>query len=234
MTNTNLTKPDAIVLGLSRGGRIAVIAGFALLAAAVGAAVPVVADWVLGLQWTPPLYGPLELIESWNRRIAVPVLAGVGLVAGSAFGAVAVLEQVVVTVSGRAIELNRHDSSRTVPRSEVSAVFLDGKHLVVLDRESKQFVRTKVEAAPKEIARAAVRHGYPWFDSDPHAGLFHRWVPDTPDLPPAANAVLAVRATALEKKSQKDIDDFRGEVEKLGVVVRDDKTAQYWRPLVRS
>ncbi|GGG16922.1 hypothetical protein GCM10007304_33860 [Rhodococcoides trifolii] len=234
MTDIQYSKENATVLGLSRTDRVAVVVGFALLAAAVGAAVPFVGHWVLTLQWTPPFYGPLELIDSWTRWVAVSVLAGVGLLAGGAFGVYALLEQVVVTMSDSMIRFEDDNRETSVPHEEVSAIFLDGKQLVVLGQDSTQVIRTAVEAKTDEIRDGARRHHYPWFDSDPHAELFRRWAPGTPDLPPAANALLKVRADALEKKSRADIEEFRVEVEKLGFVVREVKKAQYWRPLVRS
>ena len=73
------------------------------------------------------------------------------------------------------------------------------------------------------------KRSYPWVNADPHATEFHRWVPDAPDLSPAANSVFNARAIALEKKHTEDADDLRTEIAKLGYVVREEGQRQYWR-----
>jgi cysteinyl-tRNA synthetase len=50
-------------------------------------------------------------------------------------------------------------------------------------------------------------------------------VPGVDGLPPGADALL----TAREKNSD-DADELRAELARLGVVVRDEKGKQYWRP----
>jgi hypothetical protein len=59
-------------------------------------------------------------------------------------------------------------------------------------------------------------------------------VPDTPDLPGAVHALLKAREAALKKRAGRDVAELRDEVQKLGFVVRETATRQYWRPLIRS
>ena len=51
-----------------------------------------------------------------------------------------------------------------------------------------------------------------------------------PDLPQAADAFLRARARALRDDKKDDAAELRDELAKLGVVVRDEKKKQYWRP----
>ena len=57
----------------------------ALVGAGLGWALPVVLDWLLGLPWIP-FRGPMSLIDSVPDQIALPVLIGLGLVAGVVLG----------------------------------------------------------------------------------------------------------------------------------------------------
>ena len=221
-------------LGLSRGDRWLIWLGFPLVGLAAGWALPVLARWLLTLPWVP-FAGPARLVAALGSGFGRVALIGAGLLLGLVFALVAVHETLRVTVADVEVRLRLGDTTRTVPRGEVTAVFVDGRHLVVLDRESRQVVRDRLERAGDPHVAAAFRaHGYPWLEGDPYATLFRRWVPDLPDLPGAVNAVLAARAVALKNKSGTDAAELRDEVQKLGYTVRDDGTTQHWRPLVRS
>jgi hypothetical protein len=221
-------------LGLSRGDRAVVVLGFPGLGAVVGYALPVVARWLLTLPWVP-FGGPLRLVaaldDGWGRVAGV----GAGVLLGAALAFIAVQETLKVSVGDDRLTLTLGERTRTVVRGEVDAVFVEGKQLVVLDRESRQVVRERLENAGSPVVERAFRaHGYPWVARDPYDELFRRWVPDLPDLPAAVNAVLAARAVALSNKSATDATELRDEVQKLGFTVRDDGAVQHWRPLVRS
>jgi hypothetical protein len=221
-------------LGLSRGDRLLIWVGFPLVGLAVGWVLPVLARWLLTWPWVP-FGGPLRLVEALDNGFGRVALVGAGLLLALVFAFVAVHETLRVTVADGELRLRLGDTDRTVPRGEISAVFVDGRHLVVLDGESRQVVRERLEGAGgSRVAEAFRAHGYPWLEHDPYAKLFRRWVPDLPDLPGAVNAVLAARAVALKNKSATDAAELRDEVQKLGYTVRDDGATQHWRPLVRS
>jgi hypothetical protein len=220
-------------LGFSLGDRLFICAGFPLLGAGIGYLLPHLAGWALQLPWVP-LGGPLRLVASLRGPWALAALVGIGAALGLGFAVLAVVESLKVTLTDNAIRLDKDGRSRAVARSEVAAVFVDGKALVVLDRESRQLVRDTCESKPAAVARAFRAHGYPWVEGDPYAELYRRWVPGTPDLPAAADALLKARELALRKRAGRDIAELRDEVQKLGFVVRDDGSRQYWRPLVRS
>ena len=57
----------------------------AVLGAGIGLAVHFLLEWLLGLPWLP-FRGPLKLLDSIPDQIALPVLMGLGPVAGVIFG----------------------------------------------------------------------------------------------------------------------------------------------------
>ncbi len=225
--------PQPSVLGLTLGERLLFIIGAPVLGMTLGFFLPRIAEWADTLPWVP-FEGPLRLITSWEGRWAAIGLVAAGLVVGLVAAGAVLTMTLKVTLTDAEIRLTKDDKTRTIARSDVGAVFMDGKSLVVLDRESRELAREENEASAVRTEQAFRAHGYPWASEDPHAALFRRWVPDHPDLPGAVNAVLRARELVLGKDAGDDADDLRAELQKLGYVVRDEKDRQYVRPLVRS
>ncbi|WP_077058408.1 hypothetical protein [Streptomyces sp. MP131-18] len=222
------------VLGLSLRDRLLIIVGAPVLGVLFGAVLPPVAGWLADRPWAP-MQGPFELIASFDGPWVAVALAAAGLLLGLGFAALALASCLKVTLVDGEIRLDKDGMSRRIARSDVDAVFVDGKQLVILDPASRELLRERHESSPAALARGFQEHGYRWAgQSDPYAELYRRWVPGTPDLPPAANAVLRARETALRKKHGDDVAELREEVQKLGFVVRDREDKQYWRPLVRT
>jgi hypothetical protein len=221
-------------LGLTRGDRVLVVGGFPVVGGLVGWLLPRAARWLLSLPWVP--FGvPLRLVRNLGSGWELVGIVGGGVLVGLVVGLVAVHEALRVTVGLNELVVVRGETRRTVARRDVDAVFVDGKVLVVLDRESRQVVRDRLEnAGSPRVERAFRAHGYPWVERDPFAELFRRWVPGLPDLPAAVNAVLVARGKALEARSAADAEELRDEVQKLGYTVRDVGKVQHWRPLVKS
>jgi hypothetical protein len=221
---------EPTVLGLSRGERLLVIAGLPALGATLGYFLPPIAEWVTRLPWVP-FEGPLKLIARVHGGWAIIGCVAAGLVLGAVAAFVVLLETLRVTLTTSEVRLEKNDRSRTIPRGEVGAVFVDGKKLVILDRESRQLVRDELEGGAVAAERAFVGHGYPWVAQDPYADQYRRWIPDHPELPAAVNAVLKAREGALRRKVAVDVADLGDEVQQLGFVVRDEDGRQYVRPL---
>lgn len=222
-------RPAPTVVGLTRADRAWLLLGGPALGALLGLALPPVGRWVAQLRWAP-LQGPLEVVGG----VAAGWSALAGGLLGLGGGALLAALALKVTLGDAGIDVDWEGRAATLPRAEVAAGFLDGRELVILDHASRQLLRRRCDASGAELAAAFAAHGYRWLPEDPYAALYRRWVPDAPDLPAAANAVLKAREVALRKKSESDAaEELRDEVQKLGFVVRDESTRQYWRPLVR-
>jgi hypothetical protein len=230
--------PDAsggrTVLGYPLADKLVIFLGIPAVALLIGLLLPPLARWILGLSSGLPLRPVFRFLGSVDTPREILINLAIWLVLGLIAARAALNDSTKVTVTDAGLHLGKDGRAQTIPRDDVAAVYLDGKKLVVLDRESRQLVRENHQAPKAALARAFEAHGYPWQDADPYADLYRRWVPNTPDLPPAANAVLTAREIALKKKAGQEIRELRDAVEKLGFVVRDDGARQYWRPLVRS
>ncbi|TPQ16487.1 hypothetical protein FGD71_041640 [Streptomyces sporangiiformans] len=229
-------EPDA------RAGRPTVLAESAWFIVAVcvgcgavlGELVRLLAGWLVTLRWAP-FKGPAKLLES----IPEPGLTIGAVSAGALLGLLvafgALHDSLSVSVSDSHVVLTVRDTSREFARNEIRLAFPDGKQLVLLGRDSEELAREDCDLNGARLAAAFTEHGYTWADADPHRDEFRRWVPGTPGLPEGANALFKARDKALNKQDDaEDARELRGELAKLGVVVRDEKKRQYWRMPRRS
>jgi hypothetical protein len=220
-------------LGYGRVGQSLFLLVPAVIGAALGWGLVALLDWLLGLPWIP-LRGPLTLVDSIPDAIALPVLVGLGVVAGVLFGLYALQDEPFVTVGDEDVRLRRGSADRRLPRSAVHAVFLDRKDLVLLGDDGNELDREKIDRPADRLAEAFTRHGYPWRDADPRAGDYRLWTATAQGLPSGAGALLSIRARALKDNKSADAQHLRAELINLGVVVRDEGGQQYWRRTDRS
>ncbi|WP_344870487.1 YqeB family protein [Allokutzneria multivorans] len=199
--------------------------GAPALGAVFGWLVKPLAEWVLTLRWVP-MQGPFKLAEqapSW-------VLVCGGAVLGLGFAFLGALDMTEVSVSRERVVFRRGDNTTEVDGTEVDAVFLDGKRLVLLGPDGAELAAEKTDLPAAELREAFGASGYRWLDEgDPHAAEYRLWVEDTPDLPTGADALLKARKRAISGGESEDVRLLRSELGRLGVVVRDDGKRQYWR-----
>ncbi|MFC3520771.1 hypothetical protein ACFPZ0_04650 [Streptomonospora nanhaiensis] len=221
--------PGATVVSPSVGDRLLMWGLLPVVGGALGALLKPLSDWALSLPWFP-FEGPMRLVTSIPDTPATIGGTVVGVIAGLVLAMIGEHEAGTVAVTDEEVTVTANGRTRTAPRERVSAVFKDGKRLVLLDPRGGELASGVVDLKPHRLAQAFRAHGYPWRgDGDPHAGDFRRWVPGLPELPAGAHALLAARAKALEKDQSSDAEDLREELSTLGVVVRDDRNRQYFR-----
>ncbi|MCP3775509.1 DUF308 domain-containing protein [Paenibacillus sp. MZ04-78.2] len=210
--------------------RALIFIGCTILGIALGYFIPMIAQWAATLPWIP-FQGPLKLISSFSGAWVTTVVTSIlGLLVGLWFAEEVIKDTLRVVVSGEMIRLEKDGGGQELSFENISMVFLDGKQLVLLGHAGQELAREKYEWASERIVSALTAHGYSWSpDGDPYKGQYHRWVQDTPDLPPAVNALLKAREKALKKEDGREAKELRSEAAKHGVVVRDEETRQYWR-----
>ncbi|TXL86918.1 hypothetical protein [Streptomyces sp. IB2014 016-6] len=206
-----------------------IVPAFAAIGAVVGWLVKLLANWLVTLRWAP-MKGPAELLNS----IPEPWLTVLGVTAGVLLGVfvafIALHEALTVRLTDTHVTLTIRDESQELGRADVGPVFLDGKFLVLLGLHAEEMAREPCDLPAAELAAAFTAHGYTWAAEDPHKSDFRLWVPDTPGLPVGANALMSARATAMRKTgTEEDVRALRGELNRLGLAVRDEKKRQYWR-----
>ncbi|CAM5237113.1 hypothetical protein SALBM135S_00654 [Streptomyces alboniger] len=230
-TARDASTPRTTALGHPKGELWLLFAGLPVAGLLLGLALPRLARWASGspvLPWRDGIAFVGRLDAPWQTGLVMAA----GLAAGLVLAFTAVAESMRLELTDERVRIERHGRTRVLARADISAVFRDGKHLVVLGTDSAELARGEHGAPAAALAEAFRAHGYPWRDADPHAALFHRWIPGTPDLPAEVHALLAARRAALKRDAARDARDVADAVREAGFVVRDEKREQYWRPLV--
>lgn len=225
MTSSNSEKT---VVGGSKSDRIIIYGGFSGLGAILGYFIPAIAAWALTLPWIP-FEGPIKIINSFNGFWLPIILAVVGLIAGVVIAFISINEMLIITITDQEVQLEKDGDQQIIKLKDINRLFFDKKQLVVLGKSGYELARAKSDESGTKVSNAFQSHGYPWASEDPFKDEYRRWVPDTPDISPAANALLKARENALHKEETEDIKDLRNELAKLGYVVREEETRQYWR-----
>lgn len=176
-----------------------------------------------------PLGGPFLVVRTLPDGVTLYGAAGVGAALGLVLAGLVDRESLTVRITGGEVVLTRPGTTRRVPRAEVAVAFRDGDLLVLLGRTGRELAREPCHLSAQRLRDALGAHGIAWAEQDPYASAYRRWVPDLPDLSPAAGALLAARQKALEKGDEAEMRDLREELGRLGYVVRDERKRQYWR-----
>lgn len=202
--------------------------GLAGLGVGAGIGLKSIAGWVVSLPWAP-FQGPLEALERIPEpytSIGLPIVGGL---AGLVLAVLIVWDLAKLTVTDDEVTISRGGEEHTFARAAVGAVFLDGKHLVLLAPKGDELARESVDLDKDRLTEAFTAHGFPWREGDPYEADFRMWVADLEDLPAGANALLRARERAVDHGDKSYANEIRTELAKLDVVVRDWNKRQYWR-----
>lgn len=187
------------------------------------------ANWLVDVDGAP-MRGPARLLVFVPEPWLTIGLVALGALAGTALIFFDSLEQVSVTVSGERVILKRTGHVQEIAREQVGHVYRERGRLVLLGPKGEEIAREKCDFNARRLAAAFTDHGHSWVAGDPYEDEFRIWVPQTPELPELANALLAARADAMRSSSSGDtVKELRRELARIGIVIRDKGEQQYWR-----
>ncbi|WP_433367087.1 YqeB family protein [Actinoplanes sp. CA-142083] len=176
-----------------------------------------------------PLPGPFNLARELPEPAASITAAALGALLGLILAGLVDRESLTVRITLEEVVLTRPGTTATVPRPEVTVAFPDRDQLVLLGRTGRELAREPCHLSAGRLRAAFAANGIAWADQDPYLSSYRRWVPDLPDLPATAHALLAARQKALDAGDDADKRELRGELGRLGYVLRDERKRQYWR-----
>jgi hypothetical protein len=187
------------------------------------------AGWLAGVSWVP-MRAMFRLIASlWEPHATIGACV-VGAALGLVLAHYVDQELLTVRVTRTEVTLARPGvPTVVVQRAAVATAFADAERLVLLGRSGEEVARQPCHLSTRRLSAAFAGAGIAWAEKDPYEDAYRRWVPDTDGLPVGANALFAARERALKACDTDDVSELRGELGRLGVVVRDASKRQYWR-----
>lgn len=154
--------PRLSVGGFDRSGRLWVLVLFGLGGAALGALLPLVANWVSRLPWVP-FQGPLELLGSFDQPWLTVGRPLIGLAAGLAFAVWIILDSPVLDFHDEEIHVRRRGAvERVIQRSKVDSVYRRGSKIVIETAHGRKLFEDEIEGEKDAIRSAFLRYGFPW------------------------------------------------------------------------
>ena len=183
----------------------------AALGVGLGYLLPPLARWLHGLLQRSPLpsLGPIELLAGLPLAWSVPILGGLGVVGGVLLALTTIGESLLLTVADDHLEHRTDDDEGWIERSDVTDVFRDGRHLVLLGSTGAPWARLDADTLRQAEVRAAFEaHGWPWRDADPHEGAYERWMDGRPGFSAAEHGLLRRRlAERKDAAAVAEVDD---------------------------
>ncbi|MYL43552.1 YqeB family protein [Virgibacillus salexigens] len=219
---------DKTIIGLKRMEKAIVIILPILSGAILGWYIPVLADWVLTLPIVP-LEDFISLIASLNHFWVSIVSLILGIIAAIVFIIIVFNETLKVEVSDRMVELIIGEKQDKFEKQQISAIYVEGKQLVILGLSSEEKYREVVESKFDYVKEVFLAYGYPFRNEDPYINYYQRWELGNGDLPSDVNSILYARSRALREDQKKEAKRLREDLAQLGVVIRDEQNSQFIR-----
>lgn len=221
-TRTVAAEPPAL--------RYGAVVGLPVLGGVLGLLVALLTHWVAGLPWAP-FQGAFTAVASLPQPLGTIAIVVFGVIAGAGFASFTAAERLTATITPEQVELQRgRREARTVDGRQVRAAFVDGGMLVLLDERGDELAREATRIPAMTLRLAFEKHGYRWLQGDPHASDYREWDEDDAELGVRAHGLLRTRRQALAKRHAAEAAQLRDELARQGVLVRDEKRRQYWRP----
>lgn len=216
------------VLGLSKLDKAIIIIGGPLLGAIIGWFIQIISSWLIKIPFVP--FGLFfEWIVSWNSFWVSIIGVIAGLIAGILFALYAFSESLKMTITDQEVTMKRYDKEVQLQKSEISAIYMDRKDIVVLGQKGEELYRAQTDVKLLKIEAALLEHRFPWKTQDPYQSDYQRWVQEHPDFPASVNSLLAAREKALKEDDEKEAAILRNDLADKGAVIRDEDKRQYVR-----
>ncbi|RIL87995.1 50S ribosomal protein L29 [Staphylococcus cohnii] len=216
------------ILGFSRFEKLMIILIPMILGGTIGWFLPTIAKWILKLPFIP--LEKLFIFASHSNNFWFSISAMIiGVIAGIILSIFILSESLKVLISDDAVKLQIGDEQKIINKSDISAVYVEKKTLIILGKYSNELCRESLESKIETTKNAFLYHRYPWKEEDPFIKQYKRWVLGHPDFSNQINALLYAREQALKNDEEDEAKQLRKDLVQLNIVIRDDKNAQYVR-----
>ena len=125
-----------------------------------------------------PLFSDSKIIELLNfiNPFWLPIiLMLIGVIAGILFSLIIYSEALKMNITSESIHVNKDDQKKQITRSNVKAVFVDKRQVVIIDQEDREWLRETSDINPSKIKDTFLMHGFSWVEQDPYKHEYSLW-----------------------------------------------------------
>ncbi|HHB1655129.1 hypothetical protein U2I57_00265 [Bacillus cereus] len=173
----------------------------------------------------------IELLHSINPFWLPIILMLIGVIAGILFSLIIYSEALKMNITSESIHVNKDDQKKQITRSNVKAVFVDKRQVVIIDQEDREWLRETSDITPSKIKDTFLMHGFPWVEQDPYKHEYSLWKLEDERFNKSINTILYERRNALREGNSKKKKHLHKDLNELGVFVKDDGEDQYVRSI---
>ncbi|MBB4823336.1 hypothetical protein HNO89_000556 [Sporosarcina luteola] len=229
------TKPEKTIIAVSRFEKWAWLIAFSIFGVALGYFFSRILSWLMTKDRIPFqerltfINKFVELFQLHLGEWSNVLFSIVGLV-GGLYGAKLLLrESPAISITNDNIKIANDVITIELLQDEIRDIYYDHDELVIVGCSGHELLRKSYDSKPETLKVAFKQHGYPFRTDDLYSHLFTLWQPASQHLPDHVHALLKAREIAKKNDEGEEANVMRSELAKLGVVVKDEGTKQFWR-----
>ncbi|USG65710.1 hypothetical protein NDK47_27040 [Brevibacillus ruminantium] len=159
------------------------------------------------------------------------ILMFVGVIVGILFSFIIYSDALKMRITSESIHINKDDQEKQITRSQVKAVFVDNRQVVVIDQAGREWLRETSDIPPSKIKDAFLMHRFPWVEQDPYQQEYGLWKLEDERFSSRVNTILYERRNAIRDGNTKKAKHLRKDLNELEVFVKDQGEDQYVRSI---
>ncbi|MCM3398131.1 hypothetical protein M3638_09880 [Oceanobacillus profundus] len=181
-----------------------------------------------------PLFADSKFIELFNFInpfwLSV-IFMFIGVIVGILFSLTIYSEALKMRITSESIHISKDDQEKQITKSNVKAVFVDKRQVVVIDQADREWLRETSDINPGKIKDTFLMHNFPWLEQDPYKQEYSLWKLEDERFSSSVNTILYERRNAIREGNTKKVKHLRKDLNELGVFVKDQGEDQFVRSI---
>ncbi|MDQ0214522.1 hypothetical protein J2S13_000918 [Oikeobacillus pervagus] len=183
--------------------------------------IPIISNWIPFILEIDPFWTPI-------------VLSIIGILSGVILSFLTYYEALKIYKVNCFLYAEQGDQNKKLPINNIEKCFMEGKYLVIISKDHREWIRAKTEVSAKKVEISFLNHHISWAESDPYEQDFRLWELNDERYSHEVNKLLYERRLALREKMEKEATHLLNDLSELGVVVKNKGEKQYVRTIFRN
>ncbi|MCM3324780.1 YqeB family protein [Cytobacillus kochii] len=173
----------------------------------------------------------IELLNFINPFWLSVIFMFIGVIVGILFSLTIYSEALKMRITSESIHISKDDQEKQITKSNVKAVFVDKRQVVVIDQADREWLREISDINPGKIKDTLLMHSFPWVEENPYKQEYSLWKLEDERFSSSVNTILYERRNAIREGNTKKAKHLRNDLNDLGIFVKDQGEDQYVRSI---